>query len=156
MESQPLPTTAAWPAPAGAMMAACAVERYEPGASRALFEHLYTQFERPIYRHIYRLLGNAEDARDCTQVAYAKAYLKLGETVAKGDFHPEAWLFRIATNVCRDELRRRRRVQWQDWDAYVSAFHPSQVAHDDPERDALQQDTSREMDVVLRRLLPRH
>jgi len=122
----------------------------------ALFQRLFEQYEQPIYQYVYRLLGDAEDARDFTQDAFLKAYKKLPETLAKGNFQPQAWLYRIATNVCLDELRHRKLLKWQPWDAFVSLFHPSQVARDNPERDALQAETRSEVEQVLAKLSPRY
>jgi RNA polymerase sigma-70 factor, ECF subfamily len=122
----------------------------------AVFARLFAQYEQPIYQYVYRLLGDAEDARDFTQDAFVKAYRKLPETLAKGEFQPQAWLYRIATNVCLDELRHRKLVKWQPWESFVSLFHPSQVARDNPERDALQDETRHEVEAVLDRLSPRY
>jgi RNA polymerase sigma-70 factor, ECF subfamily len=122
----------------------------------ALFAGLFVQYEQPIYQYVYRLLGDAEDARDFTQDAFLKAYRKLPETLAKGNFQPQAWLYRIATNVCLDELRHRRLIRWQPWEAFVSLFHPTQIARDNPERDALQAETRQEVETVLEQLPPRY
>ncbi len=121
-----------------------------------LFDKLYQQYEQPIYQYVYRLLGDPEDARDFTQDAFVKAYRKLPETLAKGNFQAQAWLYRIATNVCLDELRHRKLLKWQPWEAFVSLFHPSQVARDNPERDALQIETRHEVEKVLDKLSPRY
>ena len=137
--------TAPLPASAGA------VEIEDP---EVVFARLFAQYEQPIYQYVYRLLGDPEDARDFTQDAFVKAYRKLPETLAKGEFQPQAWLYRIATNVCLDELRHRKLVKWQPWELFVSLFHPSQVARDNPERDALQDETRHEVEAVLDRLSP--
>jgi RNA polymerase sigma-70 factor (ECF subfamily) len=121
-----------------------------------LFERLFAQYEQAIYQYVYRLLGDPEDARDFTQDAFVKAYRKLPETLAKGNFQPQAWLYRIATNVCLDELRHRKLLKWQPWDTFVSLFHPTQIARDNPERDALQEETRQEVEVVLEKLSPRY
>ena len=128
-----------------------AVEIEDP---EVVFARLFAQYEQPIYQYVYRLLGDPEDARDFTQDAFVKAYRKLPETLAKGEFQPQAWLYRIATNVCLDELRHRKLVKWQPWESFVSLFHPSQVARDNPERDALQDETRHEVEAVLDRLSP--
>jgi RNA polymerase sigma-70 factor, ECF subfamily len=125
-------------------------------AAEEVFQRLFAQYEQPIYQYVYRLLGDAEDARDFTQDAFVKAYRKLPETLAKGEFQAQAWLYRIATNVCLDELRHRKLVKWQAWESFVSLFHPSQVARDNPERDALQEETRHEVEMVLDRLSPRY
>jgi RNA polymerase sigma-70 factor (ECF subfamily) len=132
------------------------VETLSPQATEALFAQLFQQYEQPIYQYVYRLLGDPEDARDFTQDAFVKAYRKLPDTLAKGNFQPQAWLYRIATNVCLDELRHRKLLKWQAWESFVSLFHPSQIARDNPERDALQQETKVEVELVLERLSPRY
>ena len=124
--------------------------------TEALYARLFEQYEQPIYQYVYRLLGDSEDARDFTQDAFLKAYRKLPETLAKGNFQPQAWLYRIATNVCLDELRHRKLLKWQPWESFVSLFHPTQVARDNPERDAIQTETRNEVGLVLEKLSPRY
>jgi RNA polymerase sigma-70 factor (ECF subfamily) len=121
-----------------------------------VFERLFAQYEQPIYQYVYRLLGDAEDARDFTQDAFVKAYRKLPETLAKGEFQPQAWLYRIATNVCLDELRHRKLVKWQPWEAFISVFHPSQVAKDSPERDTIDRENTEEVQLILEKLHPKY
>jgi RNA polymerase sigma-70 factor, ECF subfamily len=124
--------------------------------TEALFAQLYEQYEQAIYAYVYRLLGDSEDAMDFAQDAFVKAYKKLPETLAKGNFQGQAWLYRIATNVCLDELRHRKLIKWQAWESFVSLFHPSQVARDNPERDALQSETKHEVEKVLEKLSERY
>jgi RNA polymerase sigma-70 factor, ECF subfamily len=124
--------------------------------TEALYARLYEQYEQAIYAYVYRLLGDPEDALDFTQDAFVKAYRKLPETLAKGNFQGQAWLYRIATNVCLDELRHRKLLKWQPWESFVSLFHPSQVARDNPERDAMQSETKSEVDLVLSKLSERY
>ncbi len=71
---------------------------------------LYDQFRRPIHSYTYRLLGNWEDADDVTQEVFVRAC-----TSWDGLYEREAlsaWLYRIATNLCVDLLRRRKRISW--------------------------------------------
>ncbi len=71
---------------------------------------LYDQFRRPIHSYTYRLLGNWEDADDATQEVFVRAC-----TSWDGLYEREAlsaWLYRIATNLCVDLLRRRKRASW--------------------------------------------
>ena len=69
---------------------------------------LYEQFRRRIYAHIYRLLGSREDADDVMQEVFVSAYLTWDDLDARD--HLSAWLYRTATNLCIDLLRRRKRV----------------------------------------------
>jgi RNA polymerase sigma-70 factor (ECF subfamily) len=53
-----------------------------------------------------RVLGDGEAAADATQEAFLSAYRNL-RSYRGGSFR--AWLLRIVTNACYDELRRRKR-----------------------------------------------
>ena len=71
---------------------------------------LYEQFRRPIHTYIYRLLGNQEDADDVTQEVFVRAFLAWDGLYERHNL--SAWLYRIATNLCVDQLRRRKRIAW--------------------------------------------
>ena len=71
---------------------------------------LYEQFRRPIHSYIYRLLGNQDDADDVTQEVFVRACLSWSGLYERHNL--SAWLYRIATNLCVDQLRRRKRISW--------------------------------------------
>lgn len=71
---------------------------------------LYEQFRRPIHSYIYRLLGNQEDADDVTQEVFVRACTAWNGLYEHERLSP--WLYRIATNLCVDMLRRRKRISW--------------------------------------------
>lgn len=73
----------------------------------AAFEELVTQYQNKIYTLAFRYMGNEEDAYDMTQETFLKAYRALRSF--KGNSSFGTWLYRVATNVCLDELRRRKR-----------------------------------------------
>jgi RNA polymerase sigma factor (sigma-70 family) len=58
------------------------------------------------YNVALRVLGDGEAAADATQDAFLSAYRNL-RSYRGGSFR--AWLLRIVTNACYDELRRRKR-----------------------------------------------
>lgn len=58
------------------------------------------------YNVALRVLGDGEAAADATQDAFISAYRNL-RSYRGGSFR--AWLLRIVTNACYDELRRRKR-----------------------------------------------
>ena len=72
------------------------------------FNELVTRWERPIYALAYRVLGRDEDARDVCQEAFLRAFR--GLKGFKGQAKFSSWLYRIDLNLCRDWLRRERRV----------------------------------------------
>src|SRR5450755_3997674 len=70
------------------------------------FAELVQPYQRPVFRHCYRMLGSGADAEDAVQDALERAWRKLATYDGSGPFG--AWLQRIATNVCLDGLRARR------------------------------------------------
>jgi len=71
---------------------------------------LYEKFRRPIHAYIYRLLGSQEDADDLMQEVFTRAYVSWDDLYDRENLSP--WLYRIATNLCVDLLRRRKRISW--------------------------------------------
>ena len=73
------------------------------------FNELVVRWERPIHALAYRVFGRDEEARDVYQEAFMRAYR--GLKGFKGQAKFSSWLYRIALmNLCRDWLRRERRV----------------------------------------------
>lgn len=70
------------------------------------FNDLVLHYQDRVYSLAYRIMGESESAADAAQEAFIAAYRRL-DTYRGGSF--KAWLFRIATNSCYDELRRRKR-----------------------------------------------
>lgn len=70
------------------------------------FNRLVLAYQDAIYTHAYRMLGDESAADDAAQEAFIAAYQAI-KTFRGGSFR--AWLFRIVTNQCYDELRRRQR-----------------------------------------------
>jgi RNA polymerase sigma-70 factor (ECF subfamily) len=72
----------------------------------AAFNLLVREYQQLAYNVAYRILGNEEAATDATQDAFLRAYRSLHQ------FHGEsfkAWLLRIVTNCCYDQLRIQQR-----------------------------------------------
>jgi len=55
----------------------------------------------------YRFMANGEDAEDLLQEVFINAYRGLPSFEGRSAFR--TWLYQIAINTCRNELRRRRR-----------------------------------------------
>ncbi|MCL2568521.1 MAG: sigma-70 family RNA polymerase sigma factor [Oscillospiraceae bacterium] len=82
------------------------IERVLAGESEA-FETLLLANQRKVYNLCLRMTGNAEDAEDLAQEAFWKAYQNLAGFKGESGFGP--WLYRLASNVCIDHLRREKR-----------------------------------------------
>jgi RNA polymerase sigma-70 factor (ECF subfamily) len=72
----------------------------------AAFASLVEPHQRAVFRHCYRMLGSGADAEDATQDTLERAWRRLVTYDGSGPFG--AWLQRIATNICLDELRAKR------------------------------------------------
>jgi RNA polymerase sigma-70 factor (ECF subfamily) len=59
--------------------------------------------------HCYRMTGSLQDAEDLVQETFMRALQNYGSFQGKSSLL--TWLYRIATNVCLDALRKRRRRQ---------------------------------------------
>ena len=70
------------------------------------FNRLVLVYQDMVYNQAYRMMGESETAEDAAQDAFIAAFRKLG-SYRGGSF--KAWLLRIVTNLCYDELRRRKR-----------------------------------------------
>jgi RNA polymerase sigma-70 factor (ECF subfamily) len=81
------------------------VEACQAGEASA-FDVLVARWEDRIRGAAFRFLGSEEEARDVAQEAFLKAYRALDGF--KGEARFSSWLYQIATNLCRDRLRRRR------------------------------------------------
>jgi len=87
--------------------AAAPVAAQRASELEVLFLGLVQDYNRRIFNYIYRIVGDGALAEDLTQEAYLRAFRGLPKLDAGANHR--AWLFRIATNVATDELRRRKR-----------------------------------------------
>jgi len=77
-----------------------------PLSGPARLAALFDLHHRRLYRLGLRMLGSAEDAQDLVQETFLRAARALAR-VPDGESAAEAWLVRVAVNVCRDRQRRR-------------------------------------------------
>ncbi|HEY5927944.1 MAG TPA: RNA polymerase subunit sigma-70 [Kofleriaceae bacterium] len=71
------------------------------------FEDLVRPFRRELAAHCYRMLGSLQDAEDQVQETLLSAWR--GIDGFEGRASLRGWLYKIATNRCLDEIRRRPR-----------------------------------------------
>ncbi len=86
----------------------------DAGAFNRLVEHYQTS----IYNAALRMVGDPAIAEDITQDTFVSAFRAL-HTFSAGNFR--AWLFRIATNACRDHLRSAQVRRNTSLDALVES-----------------------------------
>src|SRR5262245_52462578 len=148
------------------------VARLRAGEMEA-FDQLVEEYQALVYALSFRILNNAEDARDATQETFLKVYRYFGNF--RGEASLKTWICRIAINQARSSdrwLRRRRRndttsldAPWgQSYDANGGAngsanghdqrspidYLPSRYAT--PEDETLSRERSRQIERGLRQL----
>ena len=80
------------------------------------FNQLVRAYQTLVYRTAYRVLGEPPSAEDATQDAFVSAYKHIRE-YRGGSF--KAWLLRIVTNACYDQLRVKQRRPTSSLDAML-------------------------------------
>lgn len=105
----------------------------------AAFEQLITGYQKKIVNLAYRMLGNRTDAEDAAQDIFVRVFRSISGFNEKAAF--STWLYRIATNVCLDLLRRKKRQNEQntisihrgeendEYELPIEDNHPSPYEH---------------------------
>ncbi|HLR81051.1 MAG TPA: RNA polymerase sigma factor SigW [Bacillota bacterium] len=73
---------------------------------QSAFEDVVSFFQHKIYQHCFRMLGNAHEAEDMAQEAFIRAYVNIHSYDENRKF--STWLYRIATNLTIDRIRKRK------------------------------------------------
>ena len=84
------------------------IEQFQNGDT-AVFDTLFTRYQKRTYRLVQRFVPNHEDALDITQDAFIRAYQGLGDFKSQCQFY--SWLYRITVNLCIDFLRKKARSE---------------------------------------------
>lgn len=70
------------------------------------FSELIASYEKKIYNIALRMIGNREDAYDIAQEVCIKIYKNINSFKENSSFN--TWVYRITSNVCIDEIRKRK------------------------------------------------
>jgi RNA polymerase sigma-70 factor (ECF subfamily) len=106
-------------------------------ADAAAFDELVDAYSPRLYGYFYRLTGARHDAEDLLQEVFVRLVRTLGDYKHDGRF--DAWLFRMATNLVRDRVRRIRALRAAGMEAgggqgvEVLPCHPDHRATDPAE-----------------------
>ena len=136
--------------------------RQAQAGNRPAFEELVRRYDRDVLRLALNLVRGAEDARDLYQEIFLRVYRNLTRFRFECSFY--TWIYRIATNVCLDHLRRKntrreeQAPQPADSESVAPDFFDQQVEHRaaaNPERHFLGQELGKHIDAALDGLSPR-
>ncbi|CAN7594964.1 MULTISPECIES: RNA polymerase sigma factor SigW [Bacillaceae] len=70
------------------------------------FAELVELYKDKVFQICFRMLGNRHEAEDIAQEAFIRAYVNIETFNQKRKF--STWLFRIATNLCIDRIRKKK------------------------------------------------
>ena len=98
------------------------------------FNTLVWRWEKPIFNFVYRTIGNEETAKDICQTTFIRTYRELKRLRDPDKFSP--WIYRIALNLCRDELKRRKKRNLLYFDDFFSDQNASNPGMQIPDQDA--------------------
>ncbi|MEL3972940.1 RNA polymerase sigma factor SigW [Rossellomorea oryzaecorticis] len=73
---------------------------------QSAFAELVELYKDKVFQICYRMLGNRHEAEDIAQEAFIRAYVNIETFNQKRKF--STWLFRIATNLCIDRIRKKK------------------------------------------------
>src|SRR5450432_3286064 len=74
---------------------------------RAAFGSLVEPWQQPLFRYVYRMVNLRQDAEDLLQDVLVRVLD--GIRTYRGEARFKSWLFGIATHVCLDHLRTKKR-----------------------------------------------
>ncbi|HOB89051.1 MAG TPA: sigma-70 family RNA polymerase sigma factor [Bacillota bacterium] len=119
------------------------------------FEELVRTYDHKLYRVALRLTGDPDEAKDLAQEALFRAYRAFDRFKMGTSF--ERWLFRIASNLYIDKLRKRGKYRFESLDepiatqdGYVEKVLPDWT--ENPERIAQQNELSDKILAALQSL----
>ena len=87
---------------------AALVEQSKSGDAAA-FDKLVRLYKDKIFSYVCRMTGNPLEAEDLTQEVFVRVFRSVAKFRGASSF--QTWLYRIASNLCVDALRRRRREE---------------------------------------------
>ena len=90
---------------------------------------LFETYHEAIFAYLFRLLNDAQWAHDLTQETFLRVF-RTRERLAAVD-NERAWIYRIASNLAFNALKRRNRFTWLPWREGDAAANPALLA-DDP------------------------
>jgi RNA polymerase sigma-70 factor (ECF subfamily) len=101
------------------------IEKAQSG-DREAFEELIRRHDRDILRLAFHMLGNREEAREVFQETFLKAFRSLNRFRFESSFY--TWIYRIATNVSLDHLRKRQTLKEEISYESDTESHPDRPA----------------------------
>jgi RNA polymerase sigma-70 factor (ECF subfamily) len=115
------------------------IARFQDGDGYA-FDQLVRRYKEPLLNFIYRFLGDLIEAEDIVQETFYRVYKNKHYYKEVAKF--STWIYTIASNLAKTELRRRRRRK-------VFSIHRESSTEKDIELPDVKSDPEKEVNTVL-------
>lgn len=113
----------------------------------AAFRLLVLRWEAGVRAFLIHMLGSVEEAEDLVQDTFVQVFRKAAGYRPEGLF--KSWLFRIAGNLARSRLRRRKILGWVSFDA---AEHDLAARGPGPDTDLERKEEAARLHAAIARL----
>ncbi len=131
------------------------MNRAQIGDVRA-FAELVQRYKDPMYNLAYRMLRDRQEAEDIAQETFLHVFRALNRFQTGERFSP--WVYRIATNLCLDKLRRNKGMSISldapmgpESDVYLQVADPGDGPDAALELSELRDDVQRAVDALPER-----
>lgn len=125
------------------------IQNFLEGDSRA-FHALVELFEKRVLRIVKKMVYTYHDVEDL----HNEIWLKVAQNLHKFDqslpFH--SWLYRLASNVCIDFLRKKREIIMEDDQLFLQVNKHASHQTETPESVILQKELAGQLQDLLKRL----
>lgn len=136
------------------------VKRAKKGDQQA-FAEIVGLFKDKLYNVAFRMMGNRQEAEDVVQETFLRVYANLRQY--NSDYKFSTWLYRIATNICVDRLRKRKandsldeQAMESDGSTYYGSTLYNKLSSTEmtPEEEMIRQETQYEVQNAINHLPP--
>ena len=101
---------------------------------REAYRELVERYQAGLIIHCENILKNRQEGEDIAQEAFIKAYENL-RTFSEGKGRFSTWLYRIATNLCIDLLRKnKRKVDLKNIEDHLESVLPRHIEEEEVEQ----------------------
>jgi RNA polymerase sigma-70 factor (ECF subfamily) len=114
------------------------------------YARLVDDYGERIINYLARMTGNRYEAEELAQETFVRAYCALGSY--KPQYKFSTWLFKVATNLCINHLKKQKRLthidDYQDW------VMPDSSSHANPPLEAQRRELQRQIQEAIKQLPP--
>ena len=90
---------------------------------QSAYDEIVARYSRPLFNFIYRIIGEASFAEDLLQETFLRLYLNKNSYREIAKF--STWIYTIAGNLAKTELRRQKVRRWFSLSGSKDSDHPT-------------------------------